>query len=161
MKHRFTILFFFVFTSIFAESYTVVSALNIRSSESKTSQIVGKLEKNAIIEGTDLGNGWIKLDNEKGFVNSVYVQKIENTKQEKSFWNIYKDSYFIICVIIAVIFSVLYASFNTKKDKRYKEGHNKKEWEIKNTFGMIIGAIISLPISLIVTLFYTMYKYFF
>ena len=67
MKHRFTILFFFVFTSIFAESYSVVSALNIRSSESKTSQIVGKLEKNAIIEGTDLGNGWIKLENEKGF----------------------------------------------------------------------------------------------
>ena len=94
MKHGFTILFFFVFTSIFAESYSVVSALNIRSSESKTSQIVGKLEKNAIIEGTDLGNGWIKLDNEKGFVNSVYVQKIENTKQEKSFWKIYKDSYF-------------------------------------------------------------------
>ena len=89
MKHRFTILFFFVFTSIFAESYSVVSALNIRSSESKTSQIVWKLEKNAIIEGTDLGNGWIKLDNEKGFVNSVYVQKIENTKQEKSFWKIY------------------------------------------------------------------------
>ena len=92
MKHRFTILFFFVFTSIFAESYSVVSALNIRSSESKTSQIDGKLEKNAINEGTDLGNGWIKLDNEKGFVNSVYVQKIENTKQEKSFWKIYKDT---------------------------------------------------------------------
>ena len=99
MKHRFTILFFFVFTSIFAESYSVVSALNIRSSESKTSQIVGKLEKNAIIEGTDLGNGWIKLDNGKGFVNSVFVTEVKTSNKEKSFGEnrIDDETFLLLC----------------------------------------------------------------
>lgn len=161
MKHRFTILFFFVFTSIFAESYTVLSALNIRSSESKTSQIVGKLEKNAIIEGTDLGNGWIKLDNGKGFVNSVFVTEVKTSNKEKSFGEIFKNSFFTICWIVAIIFSILYSGFNTKKDKRYKKGYNPQQEKMQWTKGLLIGALISLPISLILSLLYSAYKLYF
>ena len=161
MKHRFTILLFFVFTSIFAENYTVISTLNIRISESKSSQIIGKLEKNDIIEGTDLGNGWIKLENRKGFVNSVFVKEIKTSAEEKPFKDIYLNSFFTICWIIAIPFSVLYAGFNTKKDRRYREGHNKKVWDTKMSLGMFIGGIISIPFSAIISLFYSVYKYLF
>ena len=161
MKHILTILLLFVFTSIFAESYTVISTLNIRSAESKTSKIIGKLAKNTIIEGTDVGNGWIKLDNGKGFVNSAFAIKIKTSSDEKSFGKIYKTAYFYSCWIIAIICGTLYSGYNTKKDKRYKKGYNPKSDKIEFTKGFIIGALISLPISLITSLIYTVYKIYF
>lgn len=161
MKVKFILLLLLIFTSIFAEKYTVIQNLNIRSSESKTSEIVGKLNKNAVIEGTDLGNGWIKLDNEKGFVNSVFVAEVKTSVREKSFAEIFKNSFFTICWIIAIIFSVLYSGFNTRKDRRYKKGYNPKQEKMEWNKGFIIGALFSLPISLLISLLYAGYKYYF
>ncbi len=96
-----------IFTSFgaYADNYVVKAKnLNIRSMPSSTSDIIGTLQQNTIINVIEIKNGWAKFkyfDSEMGYISSKFVEIESQT------YNIYHASIIVIFFIIIFIMLII------------------------------------------------------